>query len=796
MILEYKNLPITIYGEEIDSDYYQPPHYDTNERIVDYDFEIDKEEVVEILADLIPDEELPEVSTDREVYTFISEHFNDIFNKHKEEVLNYLEDKAIEAAEKYYNEQEAWGDYDESLKENKMELTERKWNHVIEAETAKKFRNAIEAGDLYDVQSSIIDIYEEIFNKGFIDEDDYNEYVEEVTDIDVDEDEIDFQLGELYDLCDNLGVFIPTNLEEEVRRGDPEYLRAIDYLDKNPDAYAYVCSVRINGKEFPIGAGVESAEEYQEVIDKFYDDVKEKLGYDFEIERINTIYQGDKESHRQALHDFDEQLEKAEDETEKEEIKTEIEKKEAELDDAEDHNNFWKATDIQQDLDALNEEVDDDSLKFYNIPEFEATITDSFEDEGYQGYSIIYSRDGVDIVEIEVWEEGGPISLVNEGNLYAPNLFNPTYSDFEHFASDLEYKYDKYIKDKLNEDTIKQGNSWVNKGKEGTHGKFRTKKEADAQRKAMFAQGFKEDLDDDFDIEVEDEDALTDYEKELCNYMLDNCREDYEDSDDLLGKMDVYYSEYNSLARRKRDQVRKYFDEHIKTLDENIQKDEECCICGEPIKGYGNNPAPVKDAGVCCDKCNREVVIPARLKSISKNKLEEKVSSKIEDKEETIRYLLDQLHKALEDGSIQEKVYKDTLDKAIYELDNIRIPGIKEDLADKYKDIEPDSDDIDFIEYAEENPAEEKDNLFDSDDDFDLDIDKLAEAMKNFQPQAPIMNESIPQPNQITEEKKVENPGTEEEPITVDPKTVDDDVDDIDLMWGSAYVTRRKIIFN
>ena len=451
-----------------------------------------------------------------------------------------------------------------------MELTERKWNHVIEAETAKKFRNAIEAGDLYDVQSSIIDIYEEIFNKGFIDEDDYNEYVEEVTDIDVDEDEIDFQLGELYDLCDNLGVFIPTNLEEEVRRGDPEYLRAIDYLDKNPDAYAYVCSVRINGKEFPIGAGVESAEEYQEVIDKFYDDVKEKLGYDFEIERINTIYQGDKESHRQALHDFDEQLEKAEDETEKEEIKTEIEKKEAELDDAEDHNNFWKATDIQQDLDALNEEVDDDSLKFYNIPEFEATITDSFEDEGYQGYSIIYSRDGVDIVEIEVWEEGGPISLVNEGNLYAPNLFNPTYSDFEHFASDLEYKYDKCIKDKLNEDTIKQGNSWVNKGKEGTHGKFRTKKEADAQRKAMFAQGFKEDLDDDFDIEVEDEDALTDYEKELCNYMLDNCREDYEDSDDLLGKMDVYYSEYNSLARRKRDQVRKYFDEHIKTLDENI----------------------------------------------------------------------------------------------------------------------------------------------------------------------------------------------------------------------------------
>ena len=43
----------------------------------------------------------------------------------------------------------------------------------------------------------------------------------------------------------------------------------------------------------------------------------------------------------------------------------------------------------------------------------------------------------------------------------------------------------------LDEDTVKQGNSWTNKGKEGTHGKFKTKKEADNQRKAMFANGYK-----------------------------------------------------------------------------------------------------------------------------------------------------------------------------------------------------------------------------------------------------------------------------------------------------------------
>lgn len=58
------------------------------------------------------------------------------------------------------------------------------------------------------------------------------------------------------------------------------------------------------------------------------------------------------------------------------------------------------------------------------------------------------------------------------------------------------------VGESLEEDTVKKGNKWVNKGKEGTHGEFKTKKEADAQRKAMFANGYheevEEDIDDDF----------------------------------------------------------------------------------------------------------------------------------------------------------------------------------------------------------------------------------------------------------------------------------------------------------
>ena len=44
-------------------------------------------------------------------------------------------------------------------------------------------------------------------------------------------------------------------------------------------------------------------------------------------------------------------------------------------------------------------------------------------------------------------------------------------------------------------------------------------------------------------------------------------------------------------------------------------KENFCCICGEPINGYGNNPEPYMSAieGQCCDSCNLKFVIPARL---------------------------------------------------------------------------------------------------------------------------------------------------------------------------------------
>lgn len=45
-----------------------------------------------------------------------------------------------------------------------------------------------------------------------------------------------------------------------------------------------------------------------------------------------------------------------------------------------------------------------------------------------------------------------------------------------------------------------------------------------------------------------------------------------------------------------------------------------CCICGKEFTGHGNNPWPIVDSLLesCCDECNSDVVIPARLELYKK----------------------------------------------------------------------------------------------------------------------------------------------------------------------------------
>lgn len=61
------------------------------------------------------------------------------------------------------------------------------------------------------------------------------------------------------------------------------------------------------------------------------------------------------------------------------------------------------------------------------------------------------------------------------------------------------------------------------------------------------------------------------------------------------------------------DYVYEYAKEYIYKEDNTPEFD--CCICGAHFVGYGNNPWPISknENDRCCDDCNIEAVIPARI---------------------------------------------------------------------------------------------------------------------------------------------------------------------------------------
>lgn len=106
----------------------------------------------------------------------------------------------------------------------------------------------------------------------------------------------------------------------------------------------------------------------------------------------------------------------------------------------------------------LREELSRTNLKEslgwdFSIEGFAHEVTDTFEDAGEVGHNIIYGKDGTDLVEVEVWESNSPVTVI--ANLYAPNMMQQYYDSFTAFATDLQYKYDRYLKEgALTESTL------------------------------------------------------------------------------------------------------------------------------------------------------------------------------------------------------------------------------------------------------------------------------------------------------------------------------------------------------
>ena len=90
----------------------------------------------------------------------------------------------------------------------------KKWNYKLTSGPA--LRKAIDDGDLDETLSCLIESYaelENLVNRPTISED-IDLKIEELrmlqSDDGVDEDEVDFELSEFYDLCDRLGAWVNT----------------------------------------------------------------------------------------------------------------------------------------------------------------------------------------------------------------------------------------------------------------------------------------------------------------------------------------------------------------------------------------------------------------------------------------------------------------------------------------------------------------------------------------------------------------------------------------------------------
>lgn len=52
-----------------------------------------------------------------------------------------------------------------------------------------------------------------------------------------------------------------------------------------------------------------------------------------------------------------------------------------------------------------------------------------------------------------------------------------------------------------------------------------------------------------------------------------------------------------------------------------MAREFDCCFCHKHFVGFGNDPWPafMGDDSYCCDDCNMEIVIPARIKDMEEH---------------------------------------------------------------------------------------------------------------------------------------------------------------------------------
>lgn len=118
----------------------------------------------------------------------------------------------------------------EIIKENasltETRLTERAWGYTLKAGVA--LRDAIKSGDARKTLTQLYNAYQELFDNGLIDDWDLSHAIDNLDEVELADDieeAVDFELNELYDLCDNLNVWVAIDdLTEGYEDDEDDYI--------------------------------------------------------------------------------------------------------------------------------------------------------------------------------------------------------------------------------------------------------------------------------------------------------------------------------------------------------------------------------------------------------------------------------------------------------------------------------------------------------------------------------------------------------------------------------------------
>lgn len=177
----------------------------------------------------------------------------------------------------------------------KKKLSERRWTYTLK--NGKKLRDAINSEDAKKVAEELINSYKELFEQGLIDEYDYKTWTEDIEWLDLDTDSedafenINYELGNFYDLCDNINVWVSldeskkcsdkkchkkTNESKKLNEGASNFWSMEDLplliFDMYEDAYDYVWDITREQLGDDVSDDeIDQTEEFEKNFDKYYD---------------------------------------------------------------------------------------------------------------------------------------------------------------------------------------------------------------------------------------------------------------------------------------------------------------------------------------------------------------------------------------------------------------------------------------------------------------------------------------------------------------------------------------------